>query len=94
MTLHTTTPWAHHAACKGHNPNWWYPEPGDTTLTSPTKDAITICTTCPVRDDCLNHAVQHEAWGIWGGMTAHQRDRYRRTLGYRSMHQRGSRGNP
>lgn len=33
-----------------------------------------VCRECPVRLDCLNHAMMYpELWGIWGGMTQQAR---------------------
>ena len=30
--------------------------------------AKSLCTTCPVRQDCLNGALERrEPWGVWGG---------------------------
>jgi WhiB family redox-sensing transcriptional regulator len=35
-----------------------------------TQAAVAICTTCPVRDDCLTFAVRTaQQYGIWGGQT-------------------------
>lgn len=35
-----------------------------------TREAIAICVTCPVRDDCLTFAVRTgQQYGIWGGQT-------------------------
>lgn len=42
---------------------------------------INTCNTCPVKALCLNWAVEHEAWGVWGGTTPKQRQQMRRTLG-------------
>jgi hypothetical protein len=33
-----------------------------------------ICGRCPVVDACLEHALAHEAYGVWGGRTAAERD--------------------
>lgn len=32
--------------------------------------AVIICTGCPVRDACLAYAIDHEEYGVWGGVTA------------------------
>ena len=38
-----------------------------------------LCAVCPVRNDCLNHALTHnEEWGMWGGMTPDERQREKR----------------
>jgi len=42
--------------------------------------ARALCAGCPVRADCLDHAISHgEEYGMWGGMTPSERRRIRRT---------------
>lgn len=42
-----------------------------------TKQAKAICHRCSVRLDCLKYSLAHnEKFGIWGGMTVHERRRY------------------
>lgn len=43
-------------------------------------EAKAICAECPVRKECLEHALTNHVSGIWGGMTARERDRLRRVL--------------
>jgi WhiB family transcriptional regulator, redox-sensing transcriptional regulator len=39
--------------------------------------AVAVCASCPVRADCLAHALRtHEQLGIWGGLTETQRRTY------------------
>lgn len=43
------------------------------------REAVAICATCDVRQECLNQAIEsHEDFGIWGGLSAHARERFRR----------------
>lgn len=36
--------------------------------------AKAVCATCPVRSECLEHALTHdERYGIWGGLTRKER---------------------
>jgi len=46
------------------------------------RQAIKICRTCPVLDRCLDSALtmQHEPWGVMGGMTPEQLGVLRRKL--------------
>lgn len=72
--------WADMAACVGHNAEWWFPsEPGNPrrrrSVYGPDTDrAIAICNTCPVINDFLAHALEHEErFGVWGGKTPQDR---------------------
>lgn len=49
--------------CQANNPDMWFAE-------TPTEleRAKVLCTTCPVRAQCLAGALErHEPWGVWGG---------------------------
>ncbi len=36
--------------------------------------AVAICNTCPVKTECLQHAIDNdERWGVWGGTTPRER---------------------
>jgi WhiB family redox-sensing transcriptional regulator len=71
----TSTPddaWRQHAACQNADPEAFFP--GGKDITS-TQAAIAICRRCPVRDACLQYAIEYdERHGIWGGLTPEQRD--------------------
>lgn len=42
-------------------------------------EARTICMACPVREQCLDHALaEKERWGMWGGLTPIERRRIER----------------
>lgn len=67
------------AACKGVNPDMFFPEHGNSE-----KDmapALNICRQCPeeCRTQCLEHAVTWKEAGIWGGTTGRQRRTMRTT---------------
>lgn len=70
-----TGEWANHAACAGMDPDLFFPHRGDMTAI---RVAKTICHPCPVRHDCLQHALDHNEPGIWGGTTGRERNRIRR----------------
>lgn len=68
--------WRDGAACQGHNPDLWFPEPAGSSARYRTDtDALyalarTICVSCPVADGCLEHAVSTpEKVGMWAGRT-------------------------
>ena len=66
--------WRADAACKGINPNFFYPQ--DRTSTEAAK---TFCRGCAVREACLAYALaHHEGLGVWGGTTERERVRIRK----------------
>ena len=76
-------PWRDQAACIGHPIDWWFPPKGGSTAPEARK-AKAICAECPVRLDCLEHAVTApEPVGIWAGTSERQRRVLRRTWGIR-----------
>lgn len=68
--------WADSAACKGEDPNLFHPDRGESTA-----PAKAVCAECPVKADCLAHALKHEQLGIWGGTSERQRRRLRKAAG-------------
>ena len=59
------------ALCAQSDPELWFEE-----RTSLARDAISICSRCPVMEECRQFAIDNEIdHGIWGGMTAKQRRR-------------------
>lgn len=66
--------WMDQAACSGADPDLFFPERGD-----PTAEAKAVCRACPVRQQCLDHALANrEKFGVWGGMSERERRRLRR----------------
>lgn len=58
--------WRRYAACRGRDPGIWFPL---TNNAAATKDAKRICRGCPVRAECLRHALEFcEQFGVWGGL--------------------------
>ena len=68
--------WADSAACRGHDPELFYPPRGEVI----SREAYLLCSSCPVRSECLDHAVRHESIGYWAGTSALERKRMRRKL--------------
>ena len=60
--------WMTDAACRGKDPNWWHPAKGGNN--NNTNTAKAICDGCPVRQQCLQYALDNnEHRGIWGGVS-------------------------
>lgn len=67
-------PWAARARCADVDPEVFFP-PGD----DPATEARRTCRQCPVRDDCLEYALDAgEQYGIWGGLDPAERRNLRR----------------
>jgi len=63
--------WRQRGACRGLDPDLFYPASDDDA-----GEAKTICSTCSVRDLCLEYALANrESDGIWGGATEKERRR-------------------
>ena len=73
----TTLRWQDSAACTGIDPAIFFPESGD-----PVGPAKALCRACPVREQCLADALERgEVHGVWGGLSAKERRKYRRQHG-------------
>lgn len=66
--------WVQEAACRGMDPAEFYPHRGQ-MLTS----IKHLCADCPVRRECLEHAITTpEPLGLWGGKSERERREIRR----------------
>lgn len=65
--------WQDQAKCRSvTDPDRFYPERGGSSAA-----AIRLCKFCPVKQACLEYAVENdEEFGVWGGMTALERERW------------------
>lgn len=69
--------WRTQAACKGVDPDLFFPTRGAGGFTD-IREAKKVCDTCPVQPECLEYAlVSGETVGVWGGMSERQRKRIR-----------------
>lgn len=70
--------WRDRAACRGLDPNMFFPERGDYVAVEAAK---AVCSSCPVAAECLQFAIEvGETEGIWGGKSGRQMKLYRRGL--------------
>ncbi len=65
--------WMKAALCREYPNDWFYPDDGNGVAR-----AIGICNRCPVRQQCLDYALEHnEMQGVWGGESQRERARMR-----------------
>lgn len=66
-----TGSWKLQARCRDADPELFFPDKG-----APVREARALCNVCPVREECLQHALDNdETFGIWGGLTLRERRR-------------------
>lgn len=75
----TVTTWREMAECRDSDPGLFFP----VGSTGPAVDQITaakhICTTCSVREACLQYALEsNQEAGVWGGYAEDERRRLRK----------------
>lgn len=76
MSLPDPPTWIVDAACRTYTVDHWFSEmPGNSYA-----EAKAVCEGCPVRQQCLDHALVHEDYGVWGGLTPRERRRYLKGL--------------
>jgi WhiB family redox-sensing transcriptional regulator len=65
--------WRDQARCRGVDPQVFHPAEEDDLAAA---EAKAICDICPVREPCLEYAIEsREKDGVWGGLTARERRR-------------------
>lgn len=76
MNLFDDHDWTDDAGCRGKPTEWWFGEEGTSydgnhpgSLPAGMRRALFTCwNKCPVRTECLEHAMRKpERYGIWGG---------------------------
>ena len=68
--------WVDQANCRGLPTSWFFIKNGQSVK----PEVKQACETCPVKQDCLDHALKYEAHGFWGGTSEKQRKRLRASL--------------
>jgi WhiB family redox-sensing transcriptional regulator len=65
--------WRDHAACIGKSEYFF-----NDNMASMVRKAKDICAVCVVKTKCLEYAMTHHEYGLWGGLTANERRHIRR----------------
>lgn len=68
--------------CRGEDPELFFPR---SQVPAVARDAIEVCTDCPMKDPCLAYAMVWDVEGVWGATTKPERDRSRAELGTRPL---------
>lgn len=64
--------WQDQAACQDGDTRAWFPTDAQHDLRD---QAIRVCQGCPVRNECLEHALATRPPGVWGATTERERAR-------------------
>jgi WhiB family transcriptional regulator, redox-sensing transcriptional regulator len=64
--------WVEQAVCAQTDPEAFFPEKGESA-----REALRVCSVCPVREPCLEEALNDRLKGVWGGTTERARTRIR-----------------
>lgn len=68
FTAETLFDWRHSARCRDDDPETLFVQGAQQ------RDAREVCKACPVRTECLAHALDNRIrFGVWGGMTERER---------------------
>jgi WhiB family redox-sensing transcriptional regulator len=67
--------WSDDAACRGVDTGVFFPAGSKgVPVSTEVKYAKSLCTPCPVRAECLTHALtRREHYGVWGGLDEDER---------------------
>ena len=75
------TPWEEEAACRGADPELFFPIGTTGPSIAQIQRAKAVCARCPVQQACLAYALSTgQEFGIWGGYDEAERRRLRRSL--------------
>lgn len=73
------TVWIEHASCLDQDPDLFFPVGSTGSAVAQADRAKAVCTTCPVRGECLRWALDTcQDAGVWGGLDEEERRVIRR----------------
>jgi WhiB family redox-sensing transcriptional regulator len=71
--------WRHRARCLTSDPELFFPVGTTGPAEAQTREAKAVCALCPVREECLEWALEtHQDVGVWGGLSEEERRRHHR----------------
>ncbi|MGJ3562139.1 WhiB family transcriptional regulator [Streptomyces sp. INA 01156] len=73
--------WRTRAACRDEDPDLFFPIGTSGSALLQTERAKAVCRRCPVREQCLDWAMESgQSLGVWGGTSETERRALRRRL--------------
>ena len=76
--------WRHHAVCRHEDPDLFFPIGTSGPALLQTEQAKAVCRHCPVREQCLQWALDTgQSIGVWGGTSETERRAIKRRVGSR-----------
>ncbi|NEY31118.1 WhiB family transcriptional regulator [Streptomyces sp. PRKS01-65] len=76
--------WREHAACRHEDPELFFPVGTSGPAALQTEQAKAVCRTCPVREQCLQWALETgQSIGVWGGTSENERRALKRRVAAR-----------
>lgn len=80
-TRHAPSDWVHRSRCRELDPNeadlLFFPPRENEAAAQDARE--TVCSLCPVFDECLAYALVHRTTGVWAGTTTDARTRMLKT---------------
>jgi len=71
--------WRHRAICRNEDDELFFPVGSTGPAARQLAEAKQVCARCPVREDCLEWAVDNRvAFGVWGGQSEEEREAAKR----------------
>jgi len=70
--------WQLQGTCRSYDPELFFHPTDERGAARATREQVakSVCARCPVRVPCRQHALDAgEAYGVWGGLTEHERAR-------------------
>ena len=76
MATNATSSWWNMAACRSADPELFFPISSTGAGEAHVARAKAVCARCPIRQRCLDYAIDsHQAFGVWGGTSEDERRR-------------------
>ncbi len=80
--------WRDRAECRYEDPDLFFPVGTTGPAITQIAQAKAVCARCPVREPCLEWALDaNQMSGVWGGMSEDERRAYRRAGAHRTAPQ-------